>query len=295
MTIECARGLLTNRELDHVLLVDNGSGGADLSELRSAASQEARLWVVPLPSNLGYAAGMQTGIRAAIDAGASFVWLVNNDCVLEPPVLGPLLEEMTTHPETAACSGIIDHEGYRTWSHGGGSLDLVRGKMVNAYSHRVAELERYTVDWVPGVAWLLRVQAINKVGGLDCRLFLYGEECDWCYRTRQIGYEAVIIPAARFRSLEGATALRHKCTMLYYELRNQYWLLRRQGTLPQRLLHDVYLVGYRLPRLFVGLSLRRELRCLRLALLGFLHGAFDSVHRSYSPSDAIPERLPALI
>ncbi len=295
MTIQCARGLLTNRELDHVLVVDNGSGVAEVSELRSAASQDSRLSVIALPSNLGYAAGMQSGILAAIDAGASFVWLVNNDCVLEPPVLSPLLHEMTAHPGTAACSGIIDHEGYRTWSHGGGSLDLVRGKMVNAYSDRASDVGRYTVDWVPGVAWLLRVEAIKRVGGLDCRLFLYGEECDWCYRSRQSGYEAVMVPAARFRALEGATARRHKCSMLYYELRNQYWLLRRQGTLRQRLLHDLYLVAYRLPRLFVGLSVRREVRCLRLALLGFFHGAFRSVDWSDSPADAIPERLPALV
>src|SRR5262249_35925987 len=155
-------------------------------------------------SNLGYAGGMQWGIERALQADADFVWLLNNDSNPIPGSLGPLLQEMAQNPNTAACSGIIRHrrEG---WSHGGGSLDLIRGRLRNQYSELHQQAKRYKVDWVPGVAWLLRISVIQRIGGLDCRLFLYGEESDWCHRARSAGFDSVMVPAAELEALEGAT------------------------------------------------------------------------------------------
>jgi GT2 family glycosyltransferase len=50
------------------------------------------------------------------------------------------------------------------------------------------------VDWLVGAFLIARAQALQEVGGLDERFFLYSEETDWCYRFRQAGWEVSHLP-----------------------------------------------------------------------------------------------------
>jgi GT2 family glycosyltransferase len=188
MTIKCVEGVLRAIRMAPVLIIDNGSGPGDWAKLTTTFEGHGQVQMMQTPGNLGYAGGMQWGIRRALQEGAEYIWLLNNDCSVTPGALTPLLIEMLEHPRTAACSGIIDHIGSgRNWHHGGGQLDPLRGRIVNAYRPDWLPLPRYSVDFVPGVAWLLRSTVIREIGGLDCRLFLTGEEPDWCYRARTHG------------------------------------------------------------------------------------------------------------
>ena len=50
------------------------------------------------------------------------------------------------------------------------------------------------VDWVSGACILLRRQALNDVGYLDERFFIYWEDTDWCRRMWQKGWKVVYFP-----------------------------------------------------------------------------------------------------
>ena len=43
---------------------------------------------------------------------------------------------------------------------------------------------------------LVRRAAIREVGAMDERIFLYGEDLDWCYRMWQRGWEVHVVPDA---------------------------------------------------------------------------------------------------
>jgi hypothetical protein len=47
-----------------------------------------------------------------------------------------------------------------------------------------------------GAAMLVRREAIREVGPMDERIFLYGEDLDWCYRMWQRGWEVHVVPEA---------------------------------------------------------------------------------------------------
>jgi len=53
------------------------------------------------------------------------------------------------------------------------------------------------VDWCIGGALLARKSAIDDVGKMDERFFLYFEDVDWCYRMHEHGWRVVYHPAAR--------------------------------------------------------------------------------------------------
>ena len=53
---------------------------------------------------------------------------------------------------------------------------------------------RARADFVIGAVLLLRWEALQQVGELDERFFLYGEETDWQRRAAQLGWSAALCP-----------------------------------------------------------------------------------------------------
>lgn len=53
------------------------------------------------------------------------------------------------------------------------------------------------IDWVQGSAIMVKKEAIEKVGLLDERFFMYFEDADWCRRFRQNAYKVVYYPDAQ--------------------------------------------------------------------------------------------------
>jgi GT2 family glycosyltransferase len=80
------------------------------------------------------------------------------------------------------------------------------------------------IGFAIGAAMLVRRAAIDQVGGMDGRMFLYGEDVDWCYRMWQRGWEVHVVPAAvmehRYQRMSRRTldlrspAVRHHWTSL---------------------------------------------------------------------------------
>jgi GT2 family glycosyltransferase len=297
ISMRCVRALLDRTKVDVVLVVDNGSTADDLSSLQGAVGGEERVRLSRTHSNLGYAGGMQWGIREALASGADLVWLVNNDCSVLEGSLQPLVREMRDHPETAACSGIVIHpdvpEAVRY--NAGARCDLVTGRIVPVHIADHATQPRYEVGFVAGSAWLLRASAIRAVGGLDCRLFLLGEEADWCFRVQRVGFQTVVVPASSVEATVSATLGRFPCETLYYSFRNMAWLARRYGTLTETVLHACILLLYRLPKKVVGLLVRGNRRCIPFVLHGAWEGLVGSAEWSDDPVAALASRLPSLV
>jgi len=61
-------------------------------------------------------------------------------------------------------------------------------------------------DWVPGCYYLIRKEAIDQVGLFDQRYFLYYEEVDHCYATKQAGWQVTYFPDAPVVHIGGESA-----------------------------------------------------------------------------------------
>ena len=82
------------------------------------------------------------------------------------------------------------------------------------------------VDAVNGAFMLARRQALDAVGPLDERFWLYGEDLDWCYRYWEVGWPVLYWPgitvihakggsSGAFRSWKTNRAF-HGCMWLFY-------------------------------------------------------------------------------
>jgi GT2 family glycosyltransferase len=213
------------------ICVDNGStDGSD-------ALVAARLPDVELlqtGANLGFAAGNNVGIRRALEQGADWVLLLNNDAAAEPGLATALERAALARPDAGllACKIVFDDGGGVQYA--GSSFNARLG-----YSGRVqtkgADVLR-EVGRADGAALAVSRVALERVGLLDEALFMYVEDVEWSLRIRRAGFAVVFVPDARVRH-KGAAASggRASTTNLYYDTRNTIVVSERHAPLPRGL------------------------------------------------------------
>ena len=70
------------------------------------------------------------------------------------------------------------------------------------------------VDVVTGCFMLVRQEAIEQVGMMDERFFMYGEETDWCYRFKKNGWLVVFTPTTEITHYSGASTKQRRTEMI---------------------------------------------------------------------------------
>jgi len=209
-TVDCLESLAAaDLQGATVLVVDNGSGDDSIAQIRARFPDQR---ILELPDNRGYAGGNNAGMRAALASGARAVLLLNNDCVVEPSFLKPLLDVLNTNARAAATSGAVLRAdspevmevAYLDVYFGHG---LVHRRGVNALPGEGFDQVK-NVDAALGSCVLIRASVLEAIGLLNEDFFAYHEEVEWCMRARKAGYEVVFQPYARVwhggsRSTEG--------------------------------------------------------------------------------------------
>lgn len=223
------------------VVVDNNS-----SDNSAAMVAESFPWVelVINSSNTGYAAGNNLALQQTT---SRYVMLLNSDVeCTDDSNLDPLLEYLDTHkkvgvvtPRVNLISGLLDpasHRGEPTlWASftyfAGLEKIFPHSKIFGGYHQWYKDLGQiHEVDACSGAAMIVRQTAIDKVGLLDERFFMYAEDLDWCKRFREAGYTIFFHPGATLihhkyksglNSLEGETA--QKTNHHFYDTMLQYY------------------------------------------------------------------------
>ncbi len=200
-----------------VLLVDNGSPDGSGERLREAFPEVDFLQT---GANLGYAGGNNRGIVRAMEEGADFVLVVNNDIVLAPDAVSHLVRTALGGAEEVrrslcgrlrrrgAKNGpvggvspkiLYHHDPARIW-FGGGCFSPLRGLGLHLREgERDDRLEEGPgeISFMTGACCLLSARALQEVGGFDENFFAYVEDADLSLRLLRAGYRLLYQPRAR--------------------------------------------------------------------------------------------------
>ena len=211
-----------------VLVVDNMTGLDDAVAARAAPLD---VQILRPPRNLGFAEGCTLGLTIALEQGADFVLLLNNDAVADPEFLVPLVEAAGRHPDAGLVSPQIAHlnRPQEAW-YQGGTFSPWTGIPVQGHRRRVLPRDRppREVDYATGCAMLIRPDVIARVGPFDRAFFAYCEDLDLSIRARRAGFRVLFVPASLVyhdvSDEPGRAALR-----IYYSTRNLMEVLRRHA------------------------------------------------------------------
>lgn len=225
-----------------VVVVDNGSSDGTVEAVR-AAFADRDLAVVENGANLGFSGGCNAGVRRALQDGADWVVLLNNDAQARPGTLRAFRAAAERHPDAGVLAGkLLFDDGRVQWA--GQRVSLRTG-----YSGRPAGLgaidgpswaRERQVPRAVGALMAVSRQAIDRVGLLDDDLFAYVEDVDWSLRVRAAGLTCWFVPDAvavhALSASSGGDA--RSTTTMYYGARNTVVLCERwlpRGPLRTRL------------------------------------------------------------
>ncbi|UKJ62249.1 glycosyltransferase [Cellulosimicrobium cellulans] len=182
-----------------ITVVDNSS----LPEIREITELAGGRYLDP-GRNGGFAAGVNHALAHRQAPGAD-VLLLNPDAVVTPEDVETLHRALHASPRVASVGPQqVDDEG--TPARVVWPFPSPAATWIEAVG--LARLRRTPVDrsFVIGSVLLLDAAAVDELGGLDERFFLYAEETDWAYRAVRAGWRHAVVPEARATHLGGATS-----------------------------------------------------------------------------------------
>jgi hypothetical protein len=192
-------------EEHEIIVVDNASRYPAITALPSLFPS---VRILLLRKNRGYAAGNNAGIAEAV---RDRLLILNPDIVVFPKSIDALCQALAADrslgvvgPKLMNPDGSLQYSCHRFYSPltpilrrtffgklWFGKAKLSRDLMMD-WDHEQAR----DVDWLMGSALLLRRTAVEQIGGLDERFFLYFEDMDWCRRFWQKGWKVRYVPQA---------------------------------------------------------------------------------------------------
>jgi GT2 family glycosyltransferase len=179
-----------------VVVVDNDSRDGSL-EL--AKNFFPKFHFIKNEKNLGFSAGNNIGIRFALEKMADFIFLLNNDAILEKDALSKLVEAAIKEP-AGIFSPIIYDRDDNVWFSGG---KIKWSRMRATHLNNIPESGYpYESEYVSGCAMLIKKEVFKKIGLFSEDYFLYYEDADFCLRAKKDGFGSLVVSGASVKHFE---------------------------------------------------------------------------------------------
>ena len=195
-----------------IIVVDNGSRMEQWQALEALPAQVERL---RSRLNLGFSGGNMLGV---LRARGQYLFLLNNDTLLQPSCLQRLVAAMEALPSLGICAPEMLDEQHQIirWTgyfprpeHAWWGIKRLNGELL------APGIKAY--DYVSGSAMFIRASVMNALGGMDLSYFLYWEEEDICWRVRRAGHQVALIPAAAYVHFgNGSSAINEPMVREFY-------------------------------------------------------------------------------
>lgn len=197
---------LKPKELE-VIVVDNNSSD---NSVEMVSKDYPRVQLIRNKINVGFAVGNNIGIN---NSNGKFLLLLNSDTVIEPDTLITILKAMENDSSIGAATcllqttdGKIDpasHRGFPTlWNASSYFLGFEKlfptSRIFGGYHQGWKNFKvPHEVDCISGAFFMVSREVIDRVGLLDERFFMYGEDIDWCFRIKQAGFKILFHPGVK--------------------------------------------------------------------------------------------------
>jgi GT2 family glycosyltransferase len=186
------------------LVVDNGSTDGSIEMVKK---EFPNVTLLCNAKNVGFSRASNQAIKKA---GGRYLFLMNNDAILFKDALPRLVEFMDQNTDVGICGPKVINEDGTLQIYAKGyypSLPRALGhfflppilhrcfRSLGFYEFQESIISK-PIDWLSGCAILARREAVESVGMLNEKVFMYCEDVDWCYRMNRAGWKIYYVPSA---------------------------------------------------------------------------------------------------
>lgn len=198
-TLACLRSL---RDSDYpnlrAVLVDNASTDDTVVAVHAELPEVTTL---VNSTNLGYAAGVNVGLRHALEQNADFVLILDNDATIAPDALTHMMCIMHSDSTVGLLTPkiLFYNQPDIIWCTGHKQRRVTLAAIDDDLGKHISEVEGAPRprDYAPCCGLLIRRSVLENVGLLEEKLFIYYEDLDFCIRAGEGGYKLLNVPDAK--------------------------------------------------------------------------------------------------
>jgi GT2 family glycosyltransferase len=208
-TMACVGSLRETLPADfagEILIVDDASTDGTRAALKALAASDKRVRVITLTKNAGFVTACNRGAKAAT---GDILLFLNNDTVLLPGWLPPLLRVFREDPKAGVVGGRLLCSDGRIQEAGGiifrdgSAAHFGRGDYdTDGFLYQFVR----EVDYCSGAFLATPRKLFHEADGFDRRYVpAYYEDVDYCFKIRQMGHRVFYQPESTIVHFEGAS------------------------------------------------------------------------------------------
>ena len=178
-----------------IVVIDNASSDGTVAYIKQ---HYPAIHLIASNENLGFAKANNIGMRYALDNGADYVFLLNQDAwINEKNTISSLIKLSKTHTDYAILSplqlyGIANRIEKEVVSYFARTATTTQDFVSDTYFNRVKDL--YEVPYACAVCWLMPIKTIKEIGGFDPIFYHYCEDDNYIQRVLYFGLKIGISP-----------------------------------------------------------------------------------------------------
>ncbi len=196
------------KEKIEFVVVDNPHPEFGLSQksveeklLPKSGKEIPRVTYLPQEKNLGFAGGINKGLKWAMANNFAYAYLHNDDAYVGENAILPLVEELEKDNKIALAQSLIMlHPKTNLVNNAGNCFHYLGFGYSDEYKTDKEKISKKVkeVGYISGAACMIRVPLLEKYGLLDEDFFMYHEDMDWTLRYRTQGYKSILVPESTF-------------------------------------------------------------------------------------------------
>ena len=225
LTIDCIESIRQSTYQNYeIIVVDNNSpdhSGKNLSQLDG-------IRFLQMEENLGFAAGNNRGIEAALSDGCEYVMLLNNDTVIDPNMIETLISRANANTVVVPKMYYFNVDGRKDilW-YAGGILKYKSSDGIHI-GGRQEDSKQYSIEgevtFATGCCMMIHRAILEKVGLLREEYFMYCEDTDYSIRLNKSNIKILYVPNAKlWHKVSSSSGGEMSKFIVYYVVRNKIY------------------------------------------------------------------------
>lgn len=232
LLLKCVHSILNQSIAPHsTYIIDNAStDGTSEAISRNGLLSEKVLELITLNENYGGAGGFSAGLKLAIEKGAEWVWMMDDDAEPHPTALEELMKAATNQDNIYGSLAVNGNE--TSW------LTTVLEPPLGEISDIDSVPEVATVQSLPFLGFLIHRSLVERIGLPDAGFFIAADDAEYCIRAQKAGAKIIIASKSRIEHPKSrpykVRVLGRTLTCLalppwkrYYDTRNRLLIARK--------------------------------------------------------------------
>lgn len=198
-----------------IIVIDNASSDASVSMIKRDFPS---VICIENEKNEGFSKANNQGLA---QASGEYLCLLNSDTIVEPDAFKKLIHFLDEHPSVGmAGPKLLNQDGsfqyasrrslptpQNAFVYLFGFKKILRGLITREYKRENENPDQESqTEAISGAAMIFRESVYKKIGGLDERFFMYGEDLDFCKRVADGGFKIWYVPSARIVHIGGQSS-----------------------------------------------------------------------------------------